>query len=315
MILLYGIYEDSPINLVRAELDNAGADYRFLDHRNIFNSTIEYKYHKKKPAQIIIHSTGLSIDFATVTAVYTRPYNFMDYAEMNGKALDDPIAIAAMGFESQFMSCLDASDAFVVNRSEPSASNNSKPYQLSVIKESGLKIPVTFITNEPVEARQFIKENSDCIYKSISGVRSIVKRVSASHHEYMDDVKWCPTLFQKVVPGINYRAHVIGKEVYTVRIESDSLDYRYGKTTMMIEQLPADIAQKCINLTSALGLHFSGIDLMRTPDDEWYCFEVNPSPAYSYFQENSGLRISKALAKALINPINNFENSYKGGAC
>src|SRR5450759_5277004 len=172
MILLYGISEDSPMSLVRAELDNAGADYRFLDHRNIFNSTIEYKYSKKKPAEIIIHSTGLTIDFSEVTAVYTRPYNFMDYGEMNGKAPDDPIAIVAMGFENQFMSCLDASDAFIVNKSEPSASNNSKPYQLSLIKEAGLKIPITFITNEPIEARQFIKENTDCIYKSISGVRS-----------------------------------------------------------------------------------------------------------------------------------------------
>jgi hypothetical protein len=305
MILLYGISEDSPMSLVRDELEKAGANYRFLDHRNIFNSTIEYKYSKSKSAKIIIYSPGLTIDFSEVTAVYTRPYNFMDYSEMEGKSSDDPLAVAAIGFDNQFMSCLDASDALIVNKSEPSASNNSKPYQLSVIKEAGIKIPITFITNEPIAARQFINMNTDCIYKSISGVRSIVKRVSESHYEYMEDVKWCPTLFQKVVPGINYRAHVIEDDIFTVRIESDNLDYRYGKTRMFIEELPNDIAQKCRNLTTALGLHFSGIDLMHTPDNEWYCFEVNPSPAYSYFELNSGLKISNALARILINPITN----------
>ena len=306
MILLYGIDEDSPMNLVRNKLDEAGAEYCFLDHRNIFYSDIEYKYSRKNGPGIIIHSPGLTIDFSDITAAYTRPYNFMDYSEMEGKSANDPLAVSAMGFENQLMSCLEASDKFVVNRSEASASNNSKPYQLSVIEKAGLKIPITFITNEPAEAKQFIKDNTDCIYKSISGIRSIVKRISESHHEYIEDVKWCPTLFQKVVPGINYRAHVINNEVYTVRIESDSLDYRYGKTSMMIEELPADITQKCIHLTSVLGLHFSGIDLMRTPDNEWYCFEVNSSPAYSYFELNSGLEISNALARALINPHTNY---------
>ena len=116
----------------------------------------------------------------------------------------------------------------------------------------------------------------------------------------LEDVQWCPTLFQKVVPGNNYRVHVIKDEIFAVRIESDRLDYRYGKTTMVAEELPHDIATKCRRITSSIGLHFSGIDLMRTPDDEWYCFEINPSPAYSYFQVNSGVPISTALAKALM---------------
>ncbi len=49
-----------------------------------------------------------------------------------------------------------------------------------------------------------------------------------------------------------------------------------------------------------LGLHFSGIDLIRTPHDEWYCLEVNPSPAYSYFEKASGQPISIALARFMM---------------
>jgi hypothetical protein len=43
----------------------------------------------------------------------------------------------------------------------------------------------------------------------------------------------------------------------------------------------------------------SGIDLKITPDDEVYCFEVNPSPAFSYYESNTGQPISAAIARAL----------------
>ena len=42
-----------------------------------------------------------------------------------------------------------------------------------------------------------------------------------------------------------------------------------------------------------------GIDLKITPDDEVYCFEVNPSPAFSYYESNTGQPISAAIARAL----------------
>ncbi len=288
------------MNFVRSELEKAGANYRFLDHRDIFCSDIEYVYNENGHSSTIIRSPRVTIDLDEVKAVYTRPYDFMDYPEMKGKTSEDPLARKATGFEYQMMTCLDSSDALIINKSEPSATNNSKPYQLSVIKELGLKIPVTFITNEVTSARKFIDDNIDCVYKSISGVRSIVKKVSDSHNEYLDDVKWCPTLFQEALPGVNYRVHVIQNEVYSVRIDSDTLDYRYGKTSMIAEELPSEINLKCRELTALLGLHFSGIDLIRTPGDEWYFLEVNPSPGYTYFQVNGGLPISSALARALI---------------
>jgi glutathione synthase/RimK-type ligase-like ATP-grasp enzyme len=48
-----------------------------------------------------------------------------------------------------------------------------------------------------------------------------------------------------------------------------------------------------------MGLGFAGIDLKITPDDEIYCFEVNPSPAFSYYESNTGQRISEGVAAAL----------------
>jgi hypothetical protein len=38
------------------------------------------------------------------------------------------------------------------------------------------------------------------------------------------------------------------------------------------------LADRCRKLAAGLQLPFAGIDLRRTPEDEWVCFEVNPSP-------------------------------------
>jgi glutathione synthase/RimK-type ligase-like ATP-grasp enzyme len=48
-----------------------------------------------------------------------------------------------------------------------------------------------------------------------------------------------------------------------------------------------------------LGLAFAGIDLKITPEKHVYCFEVNPSPAFSYYQSNTGQPIADAVAAYL----------------
>jgi len=291
---------DAPMSMVYTELEKAGANFFFLDHKKIFNSDIEYSLNAETGTTCIIHVNGLKLNLDDIRVAYIRPYNFRDYKEMEGKDPNCAVAEKAAGFEQQLMACLNASDALVINRQDASATNNSKPYQLSVIRKAGFNIPETFISNDGSLVRRFLGETGEAVYKSISGVRSIVHKVSDTHLGFIDDVEWCPTLFQKVVPGINYRAHVFKNEIHTVRIASDSLDYRYGKTTMEPVELPYNVEEKCYQLNAMLGLHFSGIDLMRTDDDEWYCFEVNPSPAYSYFELNGGVPISEALTKFMM---------------
>jgi glutathione synthase/RimK-type ligase-like ATP-grasp enzyme len=300
MILLWGLKADAPINMVRLELEKAGADVFFLDHRKIFHSEIEFTFSEKKGINCVIRVEGIMLDLNLIKVAYIRPYSFFEYPEMDGKAMDDPMAIKASGFELQLMAWLNASDALVINKADPSATNNSKPYQLSLINKAGFKMPETFISNDAEQVTQFLASAGSAVYKSISSVRSIVHEVGNDHLQFLDDVRWCPTLFQKVVDGINYRVHVIGNELFAVKITSDQLDYRYGQTTMVSEGLPAEIAKKCFRLNDVLGLHFSGIDLMRAPNDEWYCFEVNASPGYSYFELGSGAAISQALARFIV---------------
>jgi D-alanine-D-alanine ligase-like ATP-grasp enzyme len=48
-----------------------------------------------------------------------------------------------------------------------------------------------------------------------------------------------------------------------------------------------------------MDLAFAGVDLRRTPPGTWYCFEVNPSPGFTYYASSTGQPIAEAVARLL----------------
>jgi D-alanine-D-alanine ligase-like ATP-grasp enzyme len=152
----------------------------------------------------------------------------------------------------------------------------------------------------------FREKYKEIIYKSSSSIRSVVKSIEQGDTG-MDfhSIRNCATLFQERLVGTNYRVHVIGKKLFAIKAEAKTVDYRYssreGKETILEEtKLPATISKKCVALANSLGLVFAGIDLFLTEKNEWYCFEVNPSPGFSYFENNTGAPIAEAVVEYLV---------------
>mgnify|MGYP006184765043 CR=1 FL=1 len=56
----------------------------------------------------------------------------------------------------------------------PMGSNSSKPFQAQLIRQYGFAVPETLITNNPEHVLAFRDKHKRIVYKSISGVRSIV---------------------------------------------------------------------------------------------------------------------------------------------
>jgi hypothetical protein len=52
-------------------------------------------------------------------------------------------------------------------------------------------------------------------------------------------------------------------------------------------------------LTAAMELSVAGIDLRKTPEGKWVCFEVNTSPAFTYYEEATNQPIARAIARLL----------------
>jgi glutathione synthase/RimK-type ligase-like ATP-grasp enzyme len=185
------------------------------------------------------------------------------------------------------------------------ASNLSKPYQAQLIRRVGFRTPPTLVTNDPEHARGFARANgSKVIFKSISSARSIVSRIEGERQEKLDRVSHLPTQFQRLIEGVDIRVHVIGSRVFATEVASSAIDYRYAgrddlDVTMRPFALPAEIDKRCLALAKLLQLPFCGIDLLRTKAGDYFCFEVNPSPGYSYYENATEQEISAALINYL----------------
>jgi glutathione synthase/RimK-type ligase-like ATP-grasp enzyme len=133
-------------------------------------------------------------------------------------------------------------------------------------------------------------------------VRSIVQTLTDDDMARLENIRWCPTQFQAFVAGENVRVHTVGQKLFATAISSEATDYRYaarqkGAPAELREvDLADELAEMCLKLAEGLGLAFAGIDLKITPEKHVYCFEVNPSPAFSYYESNTGQPIADAVA-------------------
>jgi glutathione synthase/RimK-type ligase-like ATP-grasp enzyme len=183
-------------------------------------------------------------------------------------------------------------------------SNSSKPYQAQLIARAGFDVPATLVTNDPDAVRDFAAEHGALVYKSTSGIRSIVRRLDAAALARLERVRSLPTQFQAVVDGTDVRVHVVGERVFATEVRSQAVDYRYAArdgldAELVATDVPDDVAQRCVRLAGELGLALAGVDLRRTPDGRWACFEVNPMPGYSFYESHTGQPISRALVAHL----------------
>lgn len=244
------------------------------------------------------------IEIKDIKAIYTR------FDRVNLKENISDITKQQINIERSIWmnTLLENIDAMVINRCNAQYSNSSKLFQSWIIKHYGFKIPNSIITTSAEEVKKFISSNKQVIYKSASSERSQVKNFLKEDFEKLHLLKNCPHLFQECVEGTDIRVHTLATgETFACEIMSETSDYRYdNKRNIKVIDIPKHIKEQCIRLTLDLGLYLSGIDLRKNPNGEYYCFEVNPSPAFSWYEEQTGLPISKSIAEMMLNA-----NKYK----
>ena len=303
MILIAGGIADKVTELVCARLDDCGYPYRLFDlgrFPNDYGLTMRWADDGRGGC---LTGPDWRLEIEAISGAYVR------FLGPEGRVLD-PGLPEAQARELQFeadtalMIALDDLPCRVVNRTGGGMSNNSKPHQIQLIARAGLQVPPTLVTNDPAAVEAFHRDHGQLIYKSASGIRSIVRRLDAGHMARLDLLRHGPAQFQALVRGCDVRVHTVGEQLFATRVRSDATDYRYaGREGATIEmepaELPAEIAAACRRVTRNLGLLHGGIDLRQTPEGAWYCFEVNPCPGFLFYERNTGQPISRALAELL----------------
>ena len=296
MILFFGYGDDSALLRAIEAAQTLGIEHCLLDQQALDGCDLRLTGPRPDGTGVLIRP-GSRIPLGDFDSAYTRPLAPV-------APVDTPAHHREAEILSSMVTWLDVADARIANRPRDMHSNGSKPYQAQLIAAAGFEVPESLITTDPDEVRAFTEEVGPLVFKSISGIRSIVRRLDDGYLSRLDRVRALPTQFQALVEGDDVRVHVVGTEVFATRIRSAATDYRYaGRDGMDADltatTLPDDVAQRCLDLSDSLHLPLVGIDLRETPDGRFVCFEANPMPGYSYFESHTGQPISEALVRFL----------------
>jgi glutathione synthase/RimK-type ligase-like ATP-grasp enzyme len=316
MILVCGGLADSVTELVCARLADCGYPYRLLDLGS-YPDAFQIKWHWQGSSPSgYIAGPDWKLDLDELTGVYIRYLGPEGRVPPRNIAPGDVLSMYSE-YDTGLMVLMEDLPCAVVNRLGGGMSNNSKAYQALLVRQCGLLTPPTLVTNDPEAAHRFYEEcQGDIIYKSLSGIRSIVRRLEPAQLERLSLLRHGPAQFQSFIPGENVRVHTVGDQLFATRVHSETVDYRYANreglnVEMEPTTLPPAVAESCVRLARQLDLLLTGIDLKETPDGDYYCFEVNPCPGFLYYERQTRQPISTALADLLHDGLKLLSNNDK----
>jgi hypothetical protein len=258
MILVCGTLADTVTELVCARLESYGYSYRLLD-LGFYPAGfwVNWRWEHACPTGYIA-SGDWRLDLGEISGVYIRYLGLKERIEAPDLAPELASALRAE-WNTGLAMLLESLSCPVVNRLAGAMSNQSKPYQALHIRRCGLRTPTTLLTTDPRAARKFYEEcGGQVIYKSISGVSSIVRRMNAEHLARLPLLQHGPAQFQAFIPGDNVRVHTVGNRWFATRIRSEAVDYRYAhdegySLAMEPTSLPPSVVAACLRVARQLG--------------------------------------------------------------
>lgn len=300
-VCLVGIGSDPVLRAVERQLKRRGARPLLFDiDRYPGAAQVTYRCAADGTLTGTLTASGRRAAFSDIRSAYVRLLAAPPPA--------DPLAEAA-GLEAERFLSLDHMTRTwgvpTVGLLKPCATNVSKPYQTSLIASQTVAVPETLMTTRPASVRGF-RAGREVSFKSVSAERSICVTLDAGWEARLPLLRRLPGQFQQYVRGLDIRVHVVGSFVHALAIETGASDYRYSRRHFKQETrvrefaLPAAVRAELVALTGRLGLAVSGIDLRLTERGEYYCFEVNPTPGFAYFDPQPAAPIANAIAELLL---------------
>jgi len=178
----------------------------------------------------------------------------------------------------------------------------------------GLKIPPTIFTNSSDRIKLFFEGEQSILLREFScppysfpPVHVDLQRATFLHLEK------APCTFQKYIgKKFEYRVVVFFDEVFAFRIHSqDSAltqhDWRVhddANVKWEVASLPEEIEQKLTTLRTHLQLNWMSVDLIETPDNEFYFLEANRPGAHYWLSMFVGFDITEKIAQHIKSSFN-----------
>lgn len=200
-------------------------------------------------------------------------------------------------------------------------SNLNKLYCLEIAKNVGFFIPNTLITNSKTALFSFSKKGS-IISKGIDSVLRFVNK-NVSYFSYTNEVKkkhisslrefFFYSLFQqKVAKKYELRVFYFDKKCFSMAIFSQNdnktkIDFRNYNDDLpnrfVPYLLPINVQVMITNFMNILELNTGSIDLIVTPDNQYYFLEVNPDGQFGFVSDACNYYLENQIANFLTREI------------
>ncbi|WP_100075025.1 MvdC/MvdD family ATP grasp protein [Chryseobacterium camelliae] len=258
---------------------------------------------------------------------YRRAYNIGNGLK---EEMDAKFYGAAMGeIRNTLFGFLESIDAYSLGKPSVYRRLDSKEEQLKIAEKIGFTIPETCMTNNPEQARQFILKHKNVIGKMQTGfaiyedgVENVVftNVIDEDKLEELDSLQYCPMQFQtRLEKKKELRVTVVGQDIYAFEIDSQKseaakIDWRKDGLNLIDQwvetQLPREIELKLLELLDVYHVDYGAIDIILTPEDEYYFIEINAAGEFFWLDNlTDGNLISKSIADLLCNKAPRRNNS------
>ncbi len=196
-----------------------------------------------------------------------------------------------------------------------------KPFQLATAQALGLRVPRTIISNSPTSIRDAFVAFGNMVVKPTRTGHVVydgkeyavfTSKLQEEQIENLEGASLSPAIYQELIPKkYDIRATVVGDRIFAAAIDSQSdpaaiIDWRHTENPDLPHYpitLPGALEKKLQELVNHLGLTFAAIDLVQTPEGEYYFLEVNPNGQWLWIDDKLGLGISDAVADWLARSV------------
>ena len=139
----------------------------------------------------------------------------------------------------------------------------------------------------------------------------LVKSMTELKH-YSETLKSTPHLYQQYIAsshGRDMRVHVVGENVIATMLRQSETDFRANVTNggkMFVVDVPDTFKHLAIKATNALGLDFSGVDLLFDEVNEPIVCEVNSNAHIENIYQATGIDVSEAILTYIISRVHHL---------
>ncbi len=296
MILIIGSQEETHAEYVYNALKKRGTEVEYFDTRE-YPQNILLSYSENTEGYLIIN--GKKINISDIQGVYWRWHYGIPYKKYDDEFVSNMVLRERTSALNSFLCSLKCN---VVNPFEAIEMHKNKAYQLNLLKNAGIRVPKTVITNDKASVLDFYeKNNKNVIYKPVLGGASTQKLTDEDLTEdRLKELQDSPIQLQECIDGVDIRVFAMGNYIYAAEIRANTLDFRDDNQAELCPvEIPETAKADCIKALELLKLKYSGIDIRKTKDDEYVFIEANPAPMFIHFERMTKYPITEELIRLL----------------